>query len=328
MVKHPKKCSSGHAPSLLRGAAQNQPPTVTSASDRPNPSRNGEIAGIGLGSAVTTAALDRWEAGVGPRMTATMALIEKVVRRAGRGGTRRRGGGPPNRGLGRRHRGCPACCVHLLPDQPGGERNRLLLGLRGRDVERGSGPQRHRLPAAGLPPAVIVRAATASDSPAIADVVEAVYEEYGFAWDAAGCQADLYDIGAHYLDRGHHVWAACEGSVVVGTIGLKVFDPLAGPLGAAVALNGAVRLGGCDSSVTRLYVNRDARRCGTGTHLLSTALEEARARCGAELSKSGATSASSMRSASTAVSEPGLWPIGFHDPDLCVEAGLVIDLAG
>jgi len=175
---------------------------------------------------------------------------------------------------------------------------------------------------------VIVRAATASDSPAIADVVEAVYEEYGFAWDAAGCQADLYDIGAHYLDRGHHVWAACEGSVVVGTIGLKVFDPLAGPLGAAVAVNGAVRLGGCDSSVTRLYVNRDARRCGTGTHLLSTALEEARARCGAELSKSGATSASSMRSASTAVSEPGLWPIGFHDPDLCVEAGLVIDLAG
>ncbi|MCW3037508.1 MAG: hypothetical protein JWM17_2820, partial [Actinobacteria bacterium] len=36
---------------------------------------------------------------------------------------------------------------------------------------------------------MIVRPATAADSSAAADVVEAVYAEYGFPWEPEGCQA-------------------------------------------------------------------------------------------------------------------------------------------
>src|ERR1700730_17478312 len=107
---------------------------------------------------------------------------------------------------------------------------------------------------------MIIRLATAADSTAAAGVVEAVYAEYGFVWDPEGCQADLYDLGTHYLDRGHLVWVAADGIGVQGVIGLKLFDPVPGPVGSAVVVEGAVRLAGCDAALARLYVHPRARR--------------------------------------------------------------------
>lgn len=122
-----------------------------------------------------------------------------------------------------------------------------------------------------------MRGAVAEDSPAIAGVVKAVYEEYGFPWDAGGCQADLYDIGAHYLDLGHGVWVACQDEHIAGVVALKVFDPVPGVTGDNAEVGGRVRLAGSDASLGRLYVHRDARRHGAGTALVETALSHARA---------------------------------------------------
>src|SRR2546421_1590559 len=96
---------------------------------------------------------------------------------------------------------------------------------------------------------MILRPATAADSAAVAGVVEAVYAEYGFAWEPEGCQADLSDLGAHYLDRGHLVWVVTEATGIQGVIGLRLFEPVQGPMGSAVELDGAVRLAGCDSAL-------------------------------------------------------------------------------
>jgi putative acetyltransferase len=126
---------------------------------------------------------------------------------------------------------------------------------------------------------VSVRPATAGDVDGVVHVVRAVYDEYGFIWDAAGYHADLYDLEAHYLARGHAFWVAQqEDGAVIGTVALELFDPLPGAPGSPVTINDTVRLGGCDCALERLYVHPHARRRGAGCMLVETALQEARAR--------------------------------------------------
>jgi putative acetyltransferase len=178
-----------------------------------------------------------------------------------------------------------------------------------------------------------LRPATAADSAAVAAVVEAVYTEYGFAWDPEGCQADLYDLGAHYLDRGHLVWvvtdpAGLDPAGLQGVIGLKLFEPVPGPLGSAVELDAAVRLAGCDSALARLYVHPGARRRGLGTDLLRTALDAARQRGRRAVE---IWSDKRLKEAHRLYHRFGARPVAdrlIFDPDPCEEWGLVIDLAG
>ena len=175
---------------------------------------------------------------------------------------------------------------------------------------------------------MILRPATAADSPAVAAVVEAVYAEYGFAWEPEGCQADLYDLGAHYLDRGHLVWVVTEATGIQGVIGLRLFEPVPGPMGSAVELDGAVRLAGCDSALARLYVHPRARRRGAGTDLLRAALEAARQRGRRAVE---IWSDKRLEEAHRLYKRFGACPVAdrlIFDPDPCEEWGLVIHLAG
>jgi GNAT superfamily N-acetyltransferase len=173
---------------------------------------------------------------------------------------------------------------------------------------------------------MILRPATAADSAAVAAVVEAVYTEYGFAWEPDGCQTDLYDLGAHYLDRGHLVWVVTGATGVEGVIGLKLFEPVPGQMGSAVAVDGAVRLAGCDSALARLYVHPRARRRGTGTDLLRTAIDAARqqGRRAVEI-----WSDKRFEEAHRLYKRFGARPVTdrvIFDPDRCEEWGLVIKL--
>jgi putative acetyltransferase len=122
-----------------------------------------------------------------------------------------------------------------------------------------------------------IRPATAGDTEGVVGVIQAVYEEYGFAWDAAGYHADLYDLRSYYFDRGHRFWVAEQANgQIAGTAALELIDPLPGTPGTAAVVEGTVRLTGCDCALERLYVHPAARRLGIGASLLQTALEEAR----------------------------------------------------
>jgi GNAT superfamily N-acetyltransferase len=173
-----------------------------------------------------------------------------------------------------------------------------------------------------------LRTATAADSTAVAAVVEAVYAEYGFVWEPEGCQADLYDLGTHYLERGHLVWVAADGIAVQGVIGLKLFDPVPGPVGSAVEVEGAVRLAGCDAALARLYVHPRARRRGAGTDLLRTALDAARRRGRRAVE---IWSDKRLEGAHRLYERFGARPVAdrlIFDPDPCEEWGLFVDLGG
>jgi putative acetyltransferase len=126
---------------------------------------------------------------------------------------------------------------------------------------------------------IAIRPALAADSEAVVRVVRAVYDEYGFIWDAAGYHADLYDLHGHYLNQGHAFWvAAQEGGGIIGTVALEFFEPLPGEPGRAVEIGNTIRVGGCDCALERLYVDPTARRLGAGSRLVETALQEARRR--------------------------------------------------
>ena len=109
---------------------------------------------------------------------------------------------------------------------------------------------------------VNVRRAESADAAAIAAVVRAVFDEYGFTWDADGYHADLADAARHY---GGAFWVAEVDGEIVGTVGL---DLGAGRVGG---------LPGCDCSLERLYVLDRARGRGAGSALLQAAIDEARA---------------------------------------------------
>lgn len=129
-----------------------------------------------------------------------------------------------------------------------------------------------------MPVMASIRPATALDSPGIVRVIRAVYDEYGFTWDAETYHADLYDLDAHYLDRGFPFWVAEREGELIGTAALTLFPTMPGTPGTVVQLHGVRRLAGTDCALERLYVAPDARREGAGSGLFHAVLEEARAR--------------------------------------------------
>lgn len=133
-----------------------------------------------------------------------------------------------------------------------------------------------------------IRPATQADAEAAAAVVHAVFDEYGFTWEAEGYHQDLYQLERHYLARGHRFWVAVLGEketgtengtvvgTVVGTVALERFpDPLPGAPGTAGIWEGQQRVGASDGSLDRLYVHPRARRLGIGRGLVQCLVQEA-----------------------------------------------------
>jgi len=96
---------------------------------------------------------------------------------------------------------------------------------------------------------VKVRRAVAADSPAVAAVVRAVYDEFGFTWDEAGYHADLGDVEEFYAA----FYVAEVDGRIVGAAGLTGHG-----------------------SLERLYVLPEARGSGAGSALLTAVADEAR----------------------------------------------------
>lgn len=133
---------------------------------------------------------------------------------------------------------------------------------------------------------VLVRRALGADSAEAAAVVETVFREYGFTWEAEGYCADLYDLEAHYLHENGAFWVAelsepvgnFPAGQIVGTGGLEVFSALPDSASGLIEMAGKVRAAGADCSLERLYVRPEVRRMGVGRALLAATVEEARKR--------------------------------------------------
>lgn len=120
-----------------------------------------------------------------------------------------------------------------------------------------------------------IRPATRADEPEIQAVIRAVYDEYGFTWDASDYHADLYDLGSFYFNDGHRFWVAEVQGKVCGTAALMRHELIEGPAGSLVQVDDQFRIAGTDCSLERLYVHPNARRLGLGTALTQGVIDHA-----------------------------------------------------
>jgi GNAT superfamily N-acetyltransferase len=124
--------------------------------------------------------------------------------------------------------------------------------------------------------AYTVRLATGADSLGIVDVIQTVYNEYGFTWEADGYHADLYDIEKHYLSQGEPFWVAEMDGKIVGTVACETFPLIPGNFGETAVVDGDVRVSATTCSVERLYVHPDARGNGIASALMEVCMQWAR----------------------------------------------------
>ena len=171
-----------------------------------------------------------------------------------------------------------------------------------------------------------IRPANGADSPAVANLVREVFDEYGFAWDEENYCADLYDLKGHYLDHGHQFWVAEGQGRIVGSVGLEYYEKIPGEPGASTVLAGKVRAADTDCSLERMYVHPDARRLGLGSLLMQTVLDAAKEarRTGMEI-----WSDKKLENAHRLYERFGALKIGDRicdDPDESPEWGFYLDL--
>jgi putative acetyltransferase len=171
----------------------------------------------------------------------------------------------------------------------------------------------------------VIRQARNCDVAAIVRVVKAVYDEYGFTWDAEEYHADLYDPEAHYDAKGDQFFVA-EDSIIQGVVGLCFHETLPGAQGDTVVYEGKIRAAGSDCSLERLYVHPAARRRGIGEALTRHVIDRAKA---AGKSAMELWSDKRFGDAHRLYGRFGAVTIGeriCHDPDQSPEWGLVINL--
>ena len=144
-----------------------------------------------------------------------------------------------------------------------------------------------------------IRRARTRDSAAAAAVVRAVYDEYGFTWDADDYHADLLDVEAAYAA----FYVAESDGRIVGTAGLSR-----------------------EGSLERFYVLPQARGAGAGTALLAAVADEARRLGHTQLE---IWSDKRFEGAHRLYTRNGARVVGervHDDPDSSHEWGLVLDL--
>lgn len=97
---------------------------------------------------------------------------------------------------------------------------------------------------------------SANHRDAMIDVVQRVYQEYGFTWEADGYHRDLYTVEDYYLRGGGMFWIALDADRVVGCVG--------------------VTLHGTECELHRLYLLPEYRGRRLGRRLLETAMDHGR----------------------------------------------------
>lgn len=121
-----------------------------------------------------------------------------------------------------------------------------------------------------------IRLATQADALAAADVVRAVYDEYGFTWETGGYHADLYDLQGYYIDQGDLFWVAeAHDGSILATNALNFHETVPGSFGQAVQHGGKVRIAGTQCALNRLYVHPDGRRKGIGQAMMQATIDAA-----------------------------------------------------
>jgi putative acetyltransferase len=172
-----------------------------------------------------------------------------------------------------------------------------------------------------------IRVARPDDSPEVVRVIKAVYDEYGFTWDAEEYHADLYDLKGHYIDHGCPFFVAeLAPGRLGGTAALEVFPALPGETGTLVMFDDRVRIGGCDCSMERLYVDPETRRSGMGRALTQQLIAAAVER---GLRHMEIWSDKRFDKAHALYKSFGARVVGdriCHDPDQSPEWGLILDL--
>ena len=106
-------------------------------------------------------------------------------------------------------------------------------------------------------PKFILRPATNADGPGVLALVTRVLREYGLEPDTAGLDADLGDIGKHYLAGGSFDVLVEESGAIVGSVGLHPVDATT-----------------CE--LRKMYLAPGVRGGGQGARLLDHALARAR----------------------------------------------------
>lgn len=173
-----------------------------------------------------------------------------------------------------------------------------------------------------------IRPARQDDSPEVVRVIKAVYDEYGFTWDAEEYHADLYDLQGHYIDHGCPFFVAeLPSGKLAGTAALELFPTIPGETGTLTTFNDRIRIAGTDCSMERLYVDPDVRRLGVGRAL---ALELVRS--GTENGRSLMEIWSDKRfdKAHSLYKSMGATVVGdriCHDPDQSPEWGLSLEIS-
>ncbi len=172
-----------------------------------------------------------------------------------------------------------------------------------------------------------IRECRAEDSAGVVAVVKAVYDEYGFTWDAEAYHADLYQLAEHYKPPQRTMWVAEDSAgAILGCGGLGVFDQVPGETGVPIQHQGKIRIGGTDCDLLRLYVHPIARQQGVGSGLMTRILSEAllRGRTHMEI-----WSDKKFADAHRLYMRFGAQVMGDRicdDPDLSPEWGLVLDV--
>ncbi len=102
-----------------------------------------------------------------------------------------------------------------------------------------------------------IREATAADSQAIMAVIQDVFTEYGFIFEAATETPDLLTFNTHYDQTAGAFFVYEPEETITGTVGIKLLDENTAEL-------------------YRLYLRATRRGSGIGRRLLDTALNWAR----------------------------------------------------
>lgn len=121
-----------------------------------------------------------------------------------------------------------------------------------------------------------VRPFRPTDSTEIQRVVKAVYDEFGFTWEADGYHKDLFDVYKFYPWPGGMFVAEDDEGNVIGCCALQTYPkPFQSEEGLVFAC-GKWHVSGADCQLNRLYVVADGRKNGAGTALSLAVIDQAK----------------------------------------------------